>query len=262
MRVKVRVQSLCLVVLQCLCLLAITQCSKLPLLHFVRPSAASLPSMANMRGRETAREGFQLLSELSVGSDMQEYYDLLEPSSSPLTRKEEEARLALDRVRRKVLLSASALLSPPISLTHSQSLTPVNVYSDELLLSALSSPAEETLVVLKLYRSNCKRCTLFDSEILPHLLSSLTSSPFTVFLQADIDNIPQYTSTHINRRLQGRDEKDMASCNKCLGKGVVTCSLCEGKGYEMRGSIAVFCNQCGGKKITRCDKCGGKCVMC
>jgi len=105
-----------------------------------------------------------------------------------------------------------------------------NVYSDQQLEALLQG--ESTIyTVLKLYRHSCRKCIEVDHQ-LQVLQCSINDefqspNPNWQFIQADIDNIPNYANKLSTRLLKGENTPAMQSsieyCNECQNTGLIPC---------------------------------------
>ena len=73
-----------------------------------------------------------------------------------------------------------------------------NVYSDEQLTSLFIHG--EKLLILKIYRDGCKKCTAMEPKWVE--LADEFKSPRFKWLQAEVQNIPEYTAA-LKLRLKG-----------------------------------------------------------
>jgi hypothetical protein len=138
-----------------------------------------------------------------------------------------------------------------------------NMYSDGQLLSTLTDLDPTKTVILKIFRTGCKKCAVLD-PIFSSLCEDSTNEKIE-WCQAEVGNIPEYAS-HMKRRLSGAlpsiDPWAAADCATCGNTGFVQCTDCSGEGHIIRGSLAVTCPTCVGYKKVRCPTCGGKCMKC
>lgn len=134
------------------------------------------------------------------------------------------------------------------------------IYSDDQLKQELET--SKAIIVLKLFRHNCIRCTAFDEYYYESTIADKSSR--YRWIQADISNIPMFV-TALKLRLQGNVEGSsnvIDNCTMCKNSGFTLCSTCDGRGLVTRGSNTVFCPTCVGYKKIRCQTCGGKCIRC
>ena len=136
-----------------------------------------------------------------------------------------------------------------------------NVY-DERTISMYT--ALDRIVVLKLYRHDCKRC----QQVEPMLRDIVTADQYSHirFLQGNVDDLPHFKDA-MRKRLSGKDEgidvSKSYSCDVCGNTGFVLCTTCEGSGIVQRGENFLTCSKCTGKKKVKCVKCGnGGCIDC
>lgn len=73
-----------------------------------------------------------------------------------------------------------------------------NVYSDEQLSDVLLRG--ESLLILKLYREGCKKCSVLEPVFAD--MAAKSTNPRMRWLQADVSNIPSYTAA-LKLRLKG-----------------------------------------------------------
>lgn len=135
-----------------------------------------------------------------------------------------------------------------------------NVYSDNQLKQEILG---NNLIVLKLFKQNCKRCVEFD-EYFYNLYSNYDNFSIYRWFQADAANIPNYVS-NFKSRLTGdtkMSDEVIEDCMTCNNSGFTICAECDGKGIVNRGANTVYCPQCVGYKKVRCHNCGGKCISC
>jgi hypothetical protein len=136
-----------------------------------------------------------------------------------------------------------------------------NVYSDDQLKQELLL---NNVIVLKLFKQNCKKCVEFDKYYY-NLYSTHESFSKYTWIHADAANIPNYIS-NLKSRLIGdaksSDEEVVENCITCNNSGFTICTECDGKGIVNRGPNTVYCPQCVGYKKVRCYNCGGKCIRC
>lgn len=134
----------------------------------------------------------------------------------------------------------------------------LNIYSDNMLVNALQNDVCNHQV-LKVYSSACQSCQRFE----PTFASAVQKFGSKVsFMQANIDHIPNHMDKIRAQYFESIASDAINACQSCSGSGKVPCTNCVGKGFAMKGNIAVICGTCGGKKITRCNTCGGVCVNC
>lgn len=133
----------------------------------------------------------------------------------------------------------------------------LNIYSDKMLENALLSDDNDHQI-LKVYSFTCRSCQRFE----PTFASAVQNFGSQIsFMQANIHHIPVHMNK-IRSQYFDANSENVSTCQVCNGDGKVTCSDCVGKGFNMKGNIAVICGTCGGKKIMRCNACGGLCVNC
>ena len=135
-----------------------------------------------------------------------------------------------------------------------------NVYSDDQLKQELLL---NNVIVLKLFKQNCKKCVEFDKYYYSLYSTHESFSKYT-WIQADAANIPNYIS-NLKSRLTGDAESSdevVENCVTCSNSGFTICTECDGKGIVNRGPNTVYCPQCVGYKKVRCYNCGGKCIRC
>jgi hypothetical protein len=116
-----------------------------------------------------------------------------------------------------------------------------NVYSENLLEDYLRV---QKLVVLKIYRNQCKFCQIFDP-----VFCDLAKDPLfnhIRWLQLDVDALPKFKS-ELTKRLSGKtaEESDLTSdCITCGNSGFVVCSSCKSLGFIQKSDVAIICPNC------------------
>ena len=135
-----------------------------------------------------------------------------------------------------------------------------NMYTDDMLNDAISgSDGDTRTVILKIYRTGCKKCAKLDPIFATY---PTTFKNNFRWIQAESTDIPGYITLTKSRLLGVTDKSQMSDCTSCINAGSVICSECVGVGYVQRGELAVTCPTCCGSKKVRCPTCGGKCLKC
>ena len=135
-----------------------------------------------------------------------------------------------------------------------------NAYTEHMISSFTAS---DPIVVLKLYRSQCKRCQQLEPVFRDIATTDLHSH--IRFIQGNIDDMPGFKLT-LKQRLSGKDNNIgdvVTSCGTCGNSGTVSCVTCSGNGIVRRGKNFLMCPTCTGKKRVRCTGCNnGRCIHC
>ncbi len=131
----------------------------------------------------------------------------------------------------------------------------MNIYSDSQLVSEIGENRGYITTVLKIFRHGCKKC----HQIEP-IYNSMAMDPTHKWLQAEVDNIPEYV-VDLKKRLRNESNK-VDDCVTCANTGFISCSVCYSTGVLHKGTTAVYCSNCTGYKKVRCPVCGGSCIQC
>jgi len=131
----------------------------------------------------------------------------------------------------------------------------LNIYSDSQLLNEISENNGYTSTILKIFRHGCKKCLQIEPTFI-----SMTEDASHKWLQAEVDNIPDYVAS-LKKRLRNESNK-VDNCVACSNTGFIPCNVCDSTGVLQKGTTAVYCNDCTGYKKVRCPVCGGSCIQC
>ena len=119
-----------------------------------------------------------------------------------------------------------------------------NVYAESTLDAFLSM---DRLVVLKIYRDQCKQCQKLE-PIYFDFAKSQEMSHFR-WIQADVENLPLFKSK-LKTRLSGNSDNSGKDCETCCNTGFVSCNNCKNSGIVARGTLTVICPVCMGTSFT------------